>query len=63
MLFFHEDSGKIQLIDMQKIRAVRKRQSSSIAPGVSAEPHQDKDTSQTEKKSSRSSGAGVFYRR
>ena len=38
-LFFHEDTGALQLIDMEKIRAAHFEQlSSRKAPDVSAEP-------------------------
>lgn len=38
-LFFHEDTGKLQLIDMEKIRAAHtERLASRSAPSVSAEP-------------------------
>lgn len=50
-LFFHEDSGTFQLIDMQKIRAAYKKQLQSTAPNVSTEPHHDKDTTRLHKKS------------
>ena len=39
-LFFHEDTGKLQLLDMQKIRATRYGQPQSIAPSATTEPHQ-----------------------
>ena len=52
-LFFHEDTGKFQLIDMQKIRAVKNVQPQSIAPSVNTEPHQEQDIPQPRKKSSK----------
>lgn len=51
-LFFHEDSGKLQLIDMQKIRAVHYGQPQSIAPDVSTEPHHHNTVAQPAEKSS-----------
>lgn len=39
-LFFHEDTGKLQLIDMKKIRTVHKEQSQiGMTPGTSSEHH------------------------
>ena len=39
-LFFHEDTGKLQLIEMKKIRTVHKEQSRiGMTPGTSSEHH------------------------
>ncbi len=53
-LFFHEDTGTFQLIDMQKIRAAYKKQLQSTTPSVSTEHCQNKYTSKTYKKSRKS---------
>lgn len=39
-LFFHEDTGTLQLIDMEKIRASHFKKPSCMAPNVSIEPQQ-----------------------
>lgn len=44
-LFFHESTGKFQLIDMKKIRAARFEQLRSIAPDVAIEPYQNNNNS------------------
>lgn len=51
-LFFHEDTGTFQLIDIQKVRAAYIKQLQGIAPAVSSEPHQMNNNSQNIEKSS-----------
>ena len=52
-LFFHEDTGKLQIIDMKKIRAAHFEQPlSRSAPGISAEPADNTSIHQSQEKSS-----------
>lgn len=51
-LFFHEDTGKFQLLDMQKIRAAYKKQLHRRAPDISIEPPDTLNVSQNLKLSS-----------
>ena len=50
-LFFHEDTGKLQLIDMEKVRASHYRNLQIIPLDVSTEKHLKGTTSSTDKKS------------
>lgn len=50
-LFFHEDTGALQLLDMQKIRASHFEKPFCMTPGENTEPQQSNDISQLVKKS------------
>ena len=59
-LFFHEDTGLLQLIDMEKVRAVHFEQLSGRAPETNSEPPDNSTITHTVKKS-RDSKTDVYY--
>ena len=61
-LFFHEDTGTLQLINMEKIRAAHFEQLSGRAPRITSEPP-DNSTITHKVKKSRHSKTDIYYER